>query len=269
MPAKKDFEQYLVESAYTHVLHDDYVESPASAFLRYSLDAKDSINLCKRYFPKKQNGDYTKDSQSSLEHLSSALLPAVMGHFETFQRHLFAGLFEYSAFLNGFDTSSFFKKIEKDLPFSIDPVRLAAYRGFDAPVGIVLADAMPGWHSPEKVNKYFKFFGFNQQFFSNADCKQLRVLWQLRHSIVHSGGTLTLPDSQKVKELTDWGGYPVTFDDKFIFEVSRKLHLIVQGAVKRLEHDFRAKLRPGIDADSSMAIDKLFQVKSQCAVWLN
>lgn len=269
MPAKKDFEEYLVESDYSHVLHDDYVLSPASAFLRYSLDAKDSINLCKRYFPKKQDGEYTKDSQSSLEHLSSALLPAVMGHFETFQRHLFAGIFEYSAFLNGFDTASFFRKVEKDLSFSIDPVRLAAYRGFNAPVGIVLADAMPGWHSPIKVNKYFKFFGISQNFFSNSDCKQLSVLWQLRHSIVHSGGTLTLPDAQKVKELNDWGDYPVTFDDKFIFEVSRKLHPVVQDAMGRLESDFRSKLRQNIDAGARESIDKLFEVRSKCSVWLN
>ena len=54
MPAKKkNFEEYLVQSEYKHVLHEDYVDSPASAFLRYSLDAKDAINLCKRYFPKK------------------------------------------------------------------------------------------------------------------------------------------------------------------------------------------------------------------------
>jgi hypothetical protein len=269
MPAKKDFEKYLIESTYSHVLHENYVESPASAFLRYSLDAKDSINLCKRYFPKKQDGGFTKDSQSSLEHLCSAMLPAVMRHFETFQRHLFAGVFEYSAYLNGFDTASFFKKIEKDLPFTINPVRLAAYRGFNAPVGIVLADSMPGWHSPQKVNQYFKFFGFNQQFFSNADCSQLCVLWQLRHSIVHSGGTLTIPDAQKVKELAEWGGYPVVFDDKFVFEVSRKLHPLVQNSVGRAETDFRAKMKANVGPDVSKAIDKLFEVKSKCAVWLN
>ena len=268
MPPKKEFQRYLVQSTYSHVLHNDYVESPASAFLRYSLDAKDSISLCTRYFPKKQDGSYTKDSQSSIEHLCSGMLPAVMGHFETFQRYLFAGIFEYSTYLNEFDTTSFFKKIEKDLSFSIDPVRLAAYRGFDAPVGVVLADAMPGWQSPEKVNRYFKFFGFSQQFFSNSDCRQLCVLWQLRHSIVHSGGTLTLPDAQKIKELTDWGDRPVVLDDKFIFEVSRKLHPLVQGAVSRIEQDFRAKLRPNVDSEATKAINRLFQVKSKCAVWL-
>lgn len=269
MAAKKDFEEYLVESEYSHVLHEDYVESPGSAFLRYSLDAKDSVNLCKRYFPKKQDGSYTKDSQSSLEHLSSAMLPAVMGHFETFQRYLFAGIFEYSAYLNGFDAAGFFKKMEKDSNFSINPTRLAAYRGFDAPVGIVLADSMPGWHNPSKVNSYFQFFGFPKQFFSNSDCRQLRILWQLRHSIVHSGGTLTLPDAQKVKELQEWGDYPVAFDNKFIFEVSRKLHPLIQEAIGRLESDFRAKLKKDVDKDASKAIKKLFQVKSQCAVWLN
>jgi hypothetical protein len=197
------------------------------------------------------------------------MLPAVMGHFETFQRHLFAGVFEYSAYLNGFDTASFFKKIEKDLPFTINPVRLAAYRGFNAPVGIVLADSMPGWHSPQKVNQYFKFFGFKHQVFSKSDCGQLCVLWQLRHSIVHSGGTLTIPDGQKVKELAEWGGYPVVFDDKFIFEGSRKLHPLVQSAVRRIETDFRAKMKVNVEPDVSKAIDKLFEVKSKCAVWLN
>jgi hypothetical protein len=263
---RKEFHEYIIDSAEHHILQDDYIVSPATAFLRYTVDAKDAINHCKRHFQKNNDGSYSKDSLASLHHILSAMLPSMMGHFETYERYLFAGVFEHSSFLKSFKAVRFFRELGKDI--TIDPIRLSAYRGFNTSVGILLADNLPGWQDPERVNSYFKAFGFKTDFCSNDDCKRLMVLWQLRHSIVHTGGSITLPDAQKVDDLTPLGGKPVVFEDNFILEVSRKLHQLVKGSTGRIEQAFRNDILTSAPQKGKEAIDKLFLVKSKTSVWL-
>jgi len=265
---KKEFHEYLVESNGRHVVHEDYSRSPASAFLRYTIEAKDAVSYCQKHFPKNADGAYRKDAMDSLQYIVSAFLPAIMGHFETFERYLFAGVFEHSRLLHGFDVEKFFSRLKKECNVSIDAVRLGAYRGFRAPVGILLADNLPGWHDPERVNSYFSAFGFKRQFFSNDDCARLRVLWQLRHSIVHTGGSITIPDAQKVDELKAYGGKPVVFDAQFVFEVSRRMHPLVKTATKGIEDCFRIGLIDNVPKQDQESLAKLFEVKSSAPAWL-
>lgn len=265
---EKEFQEYIVDANGRHIVHEDYLRSPATAFLRYTVEAKDAANYCQNYFGKNNDGTYRKDAQDSLQHILSAFLPAIMGHFETYQRHLFAGVFEYSSLLHRFDVEGFLKKLEKDYSVKISPLRLAAYRGFNAPVGVLLADTLPGWHHPERVNSYFKAFGFKKEFFSSDDCKRLRILWQLRHSIVHTGGSITIPDAQKISELEPYGDKPVVFDNQFVFEVSRKMHPLVQKATNRIESSFLDTLQDNIVSEDRQALEELFEVKSSVAVWL-
>lgn len=264
----KTFAQHLVAVSASHITQQDYVQSPATAFLKYVIDAKDAINQCKKYFKKNKDNSYNKDSLTSLRHITAAQLPAIMGHFETYQRYLFAGVFENSVHLINFGAENFFKAIQKESSISVDLVRLSAYRGLSAPVGIVLADSLTGWHRPDIVNRHFKALFPRIQLFSNTDCEELKVLWQLRHSIVHTGGSITLPDSQKVRDLSEHGDKPVVFDDSFILEVSRKLHPLIKEATKRIETEFRTNLKPNISQPDKDRIDDLFTVRSKVAVWL-
>ncbi len=265
---QKEFHEYIIPAAGRHVLHQDYVESPASAFLRYTVEAKDAVNYCQRYFYKNADGSYSKNATDSLQHILSAFLPAIMGHFETYQRYLFAGMFERTSILQQFNVDKFFRSLTDEAILKIDPVRLSAYRGFGASVGVLLADHLPGWHNPEKVNRYFQAFGFQVTFFSTKDCKRLRTLWQLRHSIVHTGGTITIPDAQKVNDLAQFGNKPVVFDKQFILEVSKKMHPLVKDATGRLAHSFRRNLANDVSQEDRKAVDKLFEVRSPTAVWL-
>ena len=154
-----------------------------------------------------------------------------MGHFETYQRYFFAGTFDLSVYLSGFDVDDFFKKLSKETNIQLDWPRLAAHRSTGASsVGTLLSDSMSGWHAPERVNKYFGCFGLPHQVFNNDDKERLLTLWQLRHSIVHTGGTLSLADAQKVGSLNNFGGRNISFENNFIFEVSRKLHPLVQAS---------------------------------------
>jgi hypothetical protein len=205
---KKEFHEYITEPSSAHVGHENYLAAPATAFLTYAVEAKCAVDLCIKKFPKNNSRQYTKDSNDSLQHLVSAMLPSLMGHFETFQRYLFAGMFDRSVYLETFDAEDFLGRLSKEV--AIDPLRLAAHRSLGVPsVGLLLADGLSGWHNPHKVNTFFNAFSLNRTLFSNDACSNLLVLWQLRHSIVHTGGTLTLPDAQKIPALSKFGNKKV------------------------------------------------------------
>jgi hypothetical protein len=266
---KKEFQEYLTDPTRAHVGHEDYLTSPGTAFLKYTVEAKSAADLCVRKFPKKGDGAYTKDAQDSLQHIIAAMVPAVMGHFETYQRYLFAGMFDSSVHLEKFDIGHFFKKISKVSDVAIDPIRLSAHRGLGAQsVGILMADCLSGWHNPERVNEFFDAFGLKRQLFASDDCARLRVLWQLRHSIVHTGGTLTLPDAQKLTELFEHGNKKVVFENNFIYEVSRKLHPLVKRATEGIGTSFKDRFKAAVPADVKTKIDEFFSVKSSISIWL-
>lgn len=264
----KEFHEYLIsEPGNTHINHAEYVKEPATAFLRYVVEAKSSVDLCLRKF--KTNNEYSADATNSIRHIIVAMLPAIMGHYETYQRYLFAGMFEYSIYFTSFNVDKFFKAIEKNASIVIDPIRLSSYRnaqGFSS--GFMIADCLPSWHSPEKVNSYFSAFELNRQLYGNSEIRRLKTLWQLRHSIVHTGGTITIPDAQKVAELSDCGGKTVAFENNFIYEVARKIHPLIKTATEGIGGVYKAKLKPGLDAAVRGKIDDLFSVRSSVNVWL-
>ena len=267
---EKEFHQYLINASDAHVSHEEYIKCPATAFLRYSAESKDAINLCRKHLPKKQDGEYTKDSGDSLQHLIIAVLPTIMGHFETYQRYLFAGMFDKSVLLKDFNSAAFFNNISPEKRnMEMDWVRFSAYRGTDnAPtIGTLLSDSMGGWHYPERVNGYFQAFGLHFNPFSNDAQEKLKTLWQLRHSIVHTGGTLSMADAQKVKSLKCHGNIQIAFDHSFIFEVARKLHPIVQRATEGLGKAFIKNMLPSA-GDKMGEVESFFKVDSSFRSWL-
>jgi hypothetical protein len=267
---QKDFNKYLIDTKTTHkISHEDYMSSPAIAFLKYTVEAKDAVEFCIKKFPKNQDNNYSKDSLDSLQHIVVAMLPTLMGHFETYQRYLFAVIFDYSIYLKNFDIEFFFKELNKQTNVKIDLIRLSSYRGSESTsIGLVLADSLPGWHNPEKVNSYFNAFNLKYQLFNQDSCKQLKILWQLRHSIVHTGGTITIPDAQKVEELTSHAGKQVVFEKKFIFEVARKLHPLIKLSTTGIGKKFLENKDDNISEENQKKIEKLFEVSSSVAVWL-
>ncbi|MCG6318460.1 HEPN domain-containing protein [Vibrio alginolyticus] len=265
----KEFEQYLTGATSSHVSHKEYLRAPAVAFLKFTIESKNSINHCIRHFPKKNDGTYTKDSIDSLHYLVLATLPTLMGHFETYQRYLFAGMFDMSVLLKSFNTQQFFKSLSEQTNITLDWQRLAAHRGIGATsIGTVLADSMSGWHDPKRVNSYFAAFKLNYNAYGNTEQEKLLTLWQLRHSIVHTGGTLSLADAQKVKSLRKHGGSQIVFEQNFTFEVARKMHPIVQKTTEGLGEAYKRKLRDDLTNDQIKLVDDFFEVKSSTPSWL-
>ncbi|WP_146659927.1 hypothetical protein [Enhygromyxa salina] len=263
---QKKVEDYLVPPAAKATSLDDYMSTPASAFLRSVCEAFDAFELCRNRFVKKKNGQYNKDSDDSLRYIGIAVLATTMGHFETYQKGLFAGVFERSRHFVQMTPLAISKKLNNP---SLSLERLCAYRGAQAPVGLSVADALPSWHDPDAVNSRFKAFGMKMDFFSNDDVATLRVLWQLRHSIVHTGAWLTKPDAQKVPALKEKGDEGVAFDHMFVNALSRRFHKVVKEANRRLEAGVRSLLAPDVDAEILDDLKHFLSVESPKSNWLS
>lgn len=262
MPSKP-FTSYLEDAPEGWIdAFELYQRSPPTAFLSEIVHLSDGINHCVRHFKRKKDGDYTKDSQDSIHRLSAATLAAIMGHFEIFQKYLFAGLLEATRLIPTFDVAECCKKLERDARLSIDVGRLTAYRGRPTPIGQVIADNLAGWHDPNKVNAHFKTIVPDLQFYSNAQCEELRVLWQLRHSIVHTAGWLSDPDAQKVRELNALGGKPIVLGADFVLAVARRFHPMVVRAIGRLREKFLDLLPEDLEQSEQGEVNELFLVET-------
>lgn len=280
MPTR-NFEDYIIEAEHKPITLEDYVKSPATAFLRYVVGAKDAARQCLLKFKTTARArTYTRDALDSINLINAGLLAAIMGNFETYQKYLFANMFEYSIYLNRFDTTRFLKtlkdtvKAEKSTKFEVDFSRIAGYRDSKVSVGLVLAEQLSNWQSPTIVNKFFKSFGLADEnghkleFYSKGDKEKLSVLWQMRHSIVHTASTITLPDSQKVPLLNRFGGKVISLDTQFIYEVARKMHPIIKSATENMSKVYANNLSTGIPAEVLAKINDVFKVSSTCNVWL-
>lgn len=280
MPAR-NFEDYIIEAENKAVTLSDYAKTPAVAFLKYVVSAKDAANQCLNKFKTTaRSRTYTRDALDSIYIINAGLLASVMGNFETFQKYLFAGMFEYSIYLNKFNVEKFLKslkdavKAEKSTKFEIDFVRIGAYRDTAVPVGLILANQLSNWQSPKVVNNFFRAFGLQNaahhpvEIYSNDDKEKLAVLWQMRHSIVHTASTITLPDAQKVTSLNNFGGKVISLDRQFIYEVARKFHPIIKSATDNMRSIYVHNLKASTPTDIRMKVDDFFKVSSTCNIWL-
>lgn len=265
----KEFYEYIQSGGSSPLVN--YEKSPACEFLRYAVDAKDAMNHCLKHFSKKKRGEYNKASQDSLQIISACLLAGIMGSFETFQKYLFANMFEYSIYLKDFDAKFFFEKLGKVASLHIEPYHIAAYRDNRTAVGLLIAESLNNWHSPDKVDKYFSCFQTGEHkrsLYSNEIQDNLRILWQMRHSIVHTACTITIPDAQKVKQLNAFGNNTICLQKNFIQEVVRKFHIIIRDVTYNMRNMFLANLKDNIDESTKRKIENVFKVSSSCSVWL-
>jgi hypothetical protein len=247
---------------------EDYARAPAAAFLRETVHITDAINQCRRNFKRKNTEEFNKDSQDSIYRLGAAALSSLMSHFETFQRSLFAGAVEATRFIPGFDIERCCQRLQKDSALSIDLARISGYRGQPAPIGQLMADNLSSWHDPARVNAYFGAVIHDYTFFANDAARELRILWQLRHAVVHTGGWLTMPDAQKLSQLADLAGQPILLNENFIEAAARRLHRIVGPATSGFGAKFLERLSGPLSRDDREVVETLFAVISPRQNWL-
>lgn len=269
MPEKK-LENYLLNATAHSTSLNAYMRCPAEAFLLYVCDAYDAFHHCENKFTKIAGGKYNKDSSDSLHLISCATLGSLMGHFETYQKSLLAGLIEISSLFPNFDAAGFTKHFGKhcggDISIQVD--RLLSLRGASTQIGYVIADSLSGWHNPKRVMAFFKSIEVKREVFTPDQVSDLEVLWQLRHSVVHTGAWLSVPDSQKVKRLKSHGDKPIVFEHSFINAVARKLHKIVKHANSTLLTECTTLLGPTPSAANLRVLTDFLAIKSPKKVWL-
>lgn len=267
--AYKKFTEYVAdEPDWWDGSISEYAERPASAFLRECVHIWDAVNLCKRRFSKKKDKSYTKDSQDSLYRISAAALSSLLGHFETYQRFLFAGAVEATRFIPTFDVDQLCSRLEKNSNINVTLRHLSAYRGEPASIGRLWADSLSGWHNPDRVNEHFSAILPDIDFYGKKDARELKTLWQMRHSVVHTGGWLTRADSQKVTGLSDLAGRPILLSESFIDAASRRLHSIVNASTRRFGERFIERLDDDLEDPDRTSVVELFSVASPRTSWL-
>jgi hypothetical protein len=220
-----------------------------------------------RRFQRRKDGALNKDSQDSIYRLGAAAFSSMMSHFETYERSLFAGVVDATRFMPDFKIEDCGKRLSQDSQLSLDVNRLFAYRGRAAPIGQLIADSLGSWHNPLRVNGHFRAIVPDFQFLGGAESEELIILWQLRHSIVHTGNWLTHADAQKVRTLVKVGDRPILLNENFVEAVARRLHGIVGRSTEALGKKVLAKVS-GAAAGDEKALKVLFEVSSPRKSWL-
>jgi hypothetical protein len=256
-PQKKP-ETYLTTRAGTAFSLADYTKKPAESFLTQVVEAKNSFDYSKRKFTRK--GQLSDEAKDNLQQITGPLFATTMGHFETFQKCLFAGLLDVTRLLESWSSDSLAQSVGANV--ALPAARLVAYRGQGAQIGLLFADSLSGWHSPGAVNGFFKCFGSGSELFLSEQVKDLEVLWQIRHTLVHTGGWLSLPDAQKVKRLSKYGDGPLAFNELFMLAFTRLMHKTVKSSVERMEKMLRPRLRTDLDSSEQQEFDNLLDVSS-------
>lgn len=240
------------------------------------MKQKNASVACLNKFKQNKNGAYSIPAIRSIQIINAGLLATIMGNFETYQKYLFARVFEYTIYLTEFDLAQFFRNINKSNggEVNIDLARFSAFRDNQTAVGLILADNLKNWQSAHCVNSYFRAFGsrdaHNHQIdIISADTREsLSVLWQMRHSIVHTASTISIPDAQKVPKLHGFGDKVIALEPQFISEVARKFHPIIKEITDNIGDLFKNNMRIDLSADIKHKIDKLFLVDSTYKAWL-
>lgn len=248
---------HLVRTVDAPVSPTEYSKSPTTAFLTHAAHLLDAVAHCEKHFPKKKDGTFTKASSDSLHQLCTSTFASMMSQFETFQKHLFAGSFEASRHIKVLTAKSLAKSLDKPIPIEM----IASYRGEPTAIGLLVAESLPGWHDPERVNNYMRaFVAFD--LYSNSMQGNLKALWQVRHTIVHTSGWLSKPDAQKVPELGSFADSAIVLGVPYVRATIMWFHRELKQCVEGYGKEFR-KLPPAdLNPADFVIIQQLFEVKS-------
>ncbi|MEX2581155.1 MAG: hypothetical protein WD342_19005 [Verrucomicrobiales bacterium] len=221
--------------------HAQHEVPPAGVFLREVVAICDSVTHCARHFARKKDGSLTKDGSDSYHAILTSSFAVMMSHFEIYQRQQFAEFINYLDFIKTVDDTQLAKGLEKQ-GCELSIIRLLAGRGDPREPGQIIADALTGWHDPTKVNTLYSLVFRDLSFFSNEYCRELSLMWQIRHSIVHTGGVITREDCMKHSQLQGYQDRQLRFDEGFIVAVARRFHIMLQKSLAPIKVQVRNSL---------------------------
>lgn len=243
-------------------------EAPATTFLHRVVEICESISHCEVIFLK--DGDKSSGSRSSesLRVFVMSSFAMMMSHFEMFQKNQFAQLVDTQDFMVNSDDMALAKRLEKE-GCAVTLHRILVGRGSPREPGQIIADSLGSWHNPSRVNQYFQIIFPKLNVYSKSAIAELDLMWQLRHSIVHTGGVVTREDAVKVSQLRKFTDRKLVLEGEFIMEAGRRLHMIVKHATSLLESVVREGfIRPEDGEDYEEIIQGIIGCKSPNHNWL-
>nr|WP_156889272.1 hypothetical protein [Halomonas sp. 1513] len=249
--------------------HAPINEAPAKTFLKETVEVVDAVNHCARTFTKKKNGEFTKDSADSYQNVAISAFGLMMSHFERFQRYQFAELLNTMDFMDCVDDAQLAKELQKQ-GCELSLQRLLSGRGDPREPGQIVADAMPGWHNPERVNRYFSVIFPKVAFYSKETVRELDLMWQLRHSIVHTAGVITREDAAKIPQLHGYADRRISLGTDFVPAVARRFHIMLKHSVGRLREEAKFSMEAaGVEEEIEAFLDSVVGIDSPRRSWLS
>lgn len=222
------------ECSYIYVEND---EPPAQAFLTEAVNICESLRCCTENFPRLNSGEFNPEAESAFQVVAASAFALLMSHFETYQKRQVAVLINHFYDFNSSDEKTLNEKFQKDVSITVSS--LLSEIGEPREPGYIIADCLRSWQNPEKVNSYFQILFKELSFYSNDDVMALKFLWQIRHSISHSSGIVTRPDSIKIKALRQYRDKKLRFQENFILETTKYFHSMLQKSLGNLEGQVR------------------------------
>lgn len=231
--------------------------STATVFLRSVVEICDSATYCERAFENNGDKPTIDKSSESLHVFVMSAFAILMSHFEVFQKQQFAELIDSNDFMDGLDDLELARRLEKE-GCNITLYRILAARGEPREPGQIVADSLASWHNPSRVNKFFQIVFPKINIYSNSAIAELELMWQLRHSIVHTGGIVTREDAAKVSSLRRFSDQKLVLEGRFISEVGKRLHVIVKQASITLESELRKRFIRQ-EGESDAEVDEIIE----------
>ena len=229
-------------------------EAPGTTFLKSIVDICDSVEHCSNNLPQSRQSALARRRALSVRTFSASAFALMMSHFEAYQRSLFAELINTLDFMTCLDDLDLARKLEKE-GCALSVGRILAGRGDPREPGQIIADALGSWHNPDRVNAYFRTVFPKMNLYSNESIVELSLMWQVRHSIVHTAGIITREDSLKIAELRAFRERKLVLEAPFVSAVGRRFHSIIKESSARLEEQIRPVLIPAedpIDTEGTM-----------------
>lgn len=163
-----------------------------------------------------------------------SLYSYAMGQFELYIRRQFTEILNTSIFFNSYDSASIAERLRKaGCAPTIESILVDSSNEWEP--GWLISEAMPGWHDPEKVNQYFRVLFPDFCLYSNEQSERIRLMWQIRHSIVHTGGLITRFDARKHRLLHRFGDKKLYLSVTSIDSLAHWLNEIIIDSTARLK----------------------------------
>lgn len=201
----------------------------------------------------------SRDAESMQIWLCS-LYSYTMGQFELYVRRQFIEVLNVSVFFKSYDSTSIAEKLRKVgcMP-TIESILVDSANEWEP--GWLISEAMPGWHDPEKVNQYFRVLFPDFCLYSNEQAERIRLTWQIRHSIIHTGGLITRFDARKHRLLHRFGDKKLHLSEKSIDNLVYWLDGIVVDSTERL----KSKITDHFEtSDDEQADDEIINEVAGC-----